>query len=73
LTISVNPGSLTSTKAAISIFAGANVRISNITVLSVIYNPKLGQYLSSSGVLNYKTFKNQFFNIFNKLFIFINP
>lgn len=65
LTISLYPGALTSTTGSLSVFVGANIAVANISILSVIYNPYLGQYLSSSGTLNYKSFSNQYYNLFN--------
>lgn len=65
LTISIAPGSLSSTTASIALNVSASVTVTNITLLSVIYNPNVGQFLSNNGVLNYKTFTGQYFNLFN--------
>lgn len=65
LTLSINPGTLTSTTGAITVNVGSSVSVANITILSIIYNPSIGQYLSNSGILNYKKFTNQYYNLFN--------
>ena len=48
-------------------YVGDNVTITNITVTSVIYNPAIGQFLSSTGTLSYKTVTNQFFNLIDNI------
>lgn len=66
LSISVATGDLSSSSASLSLNVSNSVTITNITLLSVIYNPKVGQFLSNNGVLNYKTLtNNQYFNLFN--------
>lgn len=65
LTVSIYPGQVSATSGSVIVFTGSNVTITNITVISVIYNPAVGQFLSTTGTLSYKTFTNQFFNLFN--------
>jgi hypothetical protein len=65
LTISASPGALTPTSASIVVSVGSNVSVTNISVLSVIYNPSLGQYLSNSGTVTYRAFSSQYYNLFN--------
>lgn len=66
LSISAATGPLSSNSASISLNVSNSVTITNISLLSVIYNPKVGQFLSNNGVLNYKTLtNNQYFNLFN--------
>lgn len=65
LTISIYVGPLTSTTGNIIVFVGRNITVTNISMISVIYNPSIGQFLSNSGTLSYKTFSNQYYNLFN--------
>jgi hypothetical protein len=45
---------------------GSNVYLTNISLISIIYNPSAAQFLSSSGTLNYKNFRGQYFNLYTK-------
>lgn len=64
-TINTLSGNISSTNATVIIKLGAYTSITNITILSVIYNQNSSQFLSNSGVNNYKQFSNQFFNLYN--------
>jgi hypothetical protein len=65
LTLKASPGALTTSTASVSVTIGAGVSVSNITLLSVIYNSNSGQFLSNSGTLSYKSFSSQYFNLYN--------
>jgi hypothetical protein len=67
LSISIYPGPVSSTAGSVIVYVGSKVTVNNITVISVIYNPAIGQFLSSTGTLSYKTVTNQFFNLFNNI------
>ncbi len=65
MAISVNGTSLSASTAFIVISVGARVSVTNISILSIIYNPTNGQFVSNSGTLGYKSFTSQYFNLFN--------
>lgn len=65
ITLSVSPVSLGANTATLSVNIGNNMFVTNISIISVIFNPNLGQFLSNSGKVSYKSFSTQYYNLFS--------